>query len=283
MIDQLKLDRATLRRLQLKELESLYYFDEFCRRNGLTYFLLGGCVIGAVRHGGFIPWDDDIDIIMPRRHYDKMLRLWKEQEDERRFVMLWPDGKTITHNPFATLVDTSVTLIKDNQKDLDIPRGIVTDIFPMDGCPDSKIKRYLQYYHAMIYSLFSTEVIPSKHGALIRNMSKLLLSLFKKPSSRARIYQKAERKMSKYDFDTHTYCTELCAGPHYMKNRYPAEAFSSPLYHEFEGFSAPIPKGYDVYLRTAFGDYMQLPPKEKQVPHHDLYQLDLDTPFSDHL
>ena len=279
MSESLILDRKTLRKLQLKELESLTYFDEFCRKNGLTYFMLGGCVIGAVRHNGFIPWDDDIDLIMPRKHYEKMLSLWKEQEDEKRFVMLYPDGKTITHNPFATLVDTTVTLVKDNQKDLDIPRGVVTDIFPLDGCPDGKIKRYLQYYHAMVYSLFSTEVIPSNHGGLITFVCKALLAMFRKKETRVKIYQKAERKMSQYDFDTHLYCTELCAGPHYMQNKYPQNAFAKPVYHEFEGLSVPLPQGWDEYLTMAFGDYMALPPEEKQIPHHDLYQLDLDTPY----
>ena len=131
MSEVMKLDRDTLRKLQLKELESLRYFNDFCQKNGLTYFLLGGCVIGAVRHNGFIPWDDDIDIIMPRKHYNRMLRLWKKQESEERFVMRWPDGECVTHNPFAIMIDTSITLIKDNQKDLDIERGAATDIFPL--------------------------------------------------------------------------------------------------------------------------------------------------------
>ena len=279
MSEVMKLDRDTLRKLQLKELESLRYFNDFCQKNGLTYFLLGGCVIGAVRHNGFIPWDDDIDIIMPRKHYNRMLRLWKKQESEERFVMRWPDGECVTHNPFATMIDTSITLIKDNQKDLDIERGAVTDIFPLDGCPDSKIKRYLQYFHAMIYSLFSTEVVPSKHGGVITFFSKALLGIFRNRKTRAKIYLKAEKKMSKYNFETHTDCTELCAGPHYMQNRYPQEAFSKPVYHSFEDMSVPIPQGYDIYLKTAFGDYMALPPKEKQIPHHDLFALDLDTPY----
>ena len=278
----LQLDRDTLRRLQLKELESLVYFDEFCKRNELRYYLLGGCVIGAVRHGGFIPWDDDVDLIMPRRDYQRMLRLWKEQEgDNVRFLMLTTDGEVFTGNCFATMVDTSATMIKDNQKDIDVPHGIVTDIFPIDGCPDGRLQRYIQYYHAMMYSLYITEVVPTKHGKLIELAGSLLLKLVPSRERRTKIWKKHEKKMSRYSFNTHEWCTELCAGPHYMRNKYPRDAFKTAEYRDFEGLSLPLPAGWDVYLRTAFGDYMELPPEDKQTPHHDLAALDLDTPWTE--
>ena len=278
MTQVLELDRNTLRQLQLKELESLVYFDDFCRRNGLNYYLLGGCVIGAIRHGGFIPWDDDVDLIMPRDDYQRMLRLWKEQEKGSRYLMLTTDGEVFTGNCFATLVDTSATMVKENQKDINVPHGVVTDIFPMDGCPEGKLQRYLQYYHAMMYSLYITEVVPSKHGGAVRIASKLLLKLVPSRKRRTKIWKKHEKKMSRYPFKDHEWCTELCAGPHYMRNKYPRDAFIKAEYHDFEGLSVPLPAGYDVYLRTAFGDYMQLPPEDKQVPHHDLVELDLTKP-----
>lgn len=278
MSDILNLDRETLRKLQLKELESLVYFDDFCKKHELTYYLLGGCVIGAVRHGGFIPWDDDIDLIMPRRDYERMLRLWKKEESSERFLMLKTDGEVFTGNSFATLIDTSATMVKDNQKDIDVPHGIVTDIFPMDGCPDGKFKRYLQYYHAMMYSLYITEVVPTKHGGLIKAVSSVLLKLVPSREKRTKIWKKHEKKMTRYSFNTHKKCTELCAGPHYMLNEYPHEAFAEPVYHDFEGLSMPLPQGYDEYLKMAFGEYMELPPEDKQVPHHDLAALDLDKP-----
>ena len=280
MSDRLHLDKDTLRRLQQKELESLVYFDSFCKRHELRYFLLGGCVIGAIRHGGFIPWDDDVDIIMPRRDYERMLKLWKQHETGTRFLMLKTDGTVFTGNSFATLVDTSATMIKENQMYLDVPHGIVTDIFPLDGCPDGRFQRILQYYHAMMYSLYITEVVPTKHGGLIKLVSTVLLKLVPSRKRRTKIWQKHERKMTRYAFNTHVKCTELCAGPHYMRNEYPQAAFAEAEYHDFEGLSLPLPQGYDAYLTMAFGDYMTLPPEDQQAPHHDLAALDLDMPCS---
>lgn len=278
MSEIISIDRETLRQLQLKELESLVYFDNFCREHELTYFLLGGCVIGAVRHNGFIPWDDDIDVMMPRRDYERMLKLWKQNESNERFLMLKTDGEVFTGNCFATLIDTSATMVKENQKDIDVPHGIVTDVFPLDGCPDGRFARYMQYYHAMMYSLYISEVVPTKHGGLIKAVSSILLKLVPSRERRTKIWQKHEKKMTRYAFNTHKKCTELCAGPGYMRNEYPQIAFKEVVYHEFEGLQMPIPKGYDAYLKMAFGDYMELPPEDQQTPHHDLVALDLERP-----
>ena len=278
MSEIIHIDRETLRQLQQKELESLIYFDKFCKEYELKYFLLGGCVIGAIRHNGFIPWDDDIDVMKPRRDYERMLRLWKTYESNERFLMLNTDGDTFTGNCFATLVDTSATMVKENQKDIDVPHGIVTDVFPLDGCPDGKLQRYMQYYHAMMYSLYMTEVVPTNHGMFVKLIGSILLKLVPSRQRRTKIWKKHERKMTRYSFNTHEKCTELCAGPHYMTNEYPQRAFADVIYHDFEGMQFPIPQGYDTYLKMAFGNYMELPPEDKQVPHHDLLALDLNKP-----
>lgn len=278
-MDIIEIDRETLRKLQIKELESLVFFKDFCEENDLKFFLLGGCVIGALRHKGFIPWDDDIDIIMPRDDYERMLEIANGKTFDNRFLFLKTDGEKIfTGNTFATLTDISATMIKENQQDIDIPHGIVTDIFPIDGCPDSKIKRYMQFYDTMMYSLFITEYVPTKHGGAISAVSKILLSLFKSRKKRTAIWQHHEKKMKMYDFYSHKNSTELCAGPYYMRKVYPQSAFDKAVYKDFEGLSMPLPQGYDIYLKTAFGDYMELPPKDKQVPHHDLVKLDLEKP-----
>lgn len=278
MSEKVKLTPELLRELQLKELDTLEFFRDFCQKNNLTFYLCGGCCIGSLRTGGFVPWDDDIDVLMPRPDYERLTVLWKEQNPSNRFLLLKTDDEIFTGNIFVTITDTNYTMIKDNQKDVDIPHGLVLDVFPIDGCPKGKIKRYFQYFWTMIYSLFLAQVVPENHGGLLSLGSKALLKIFRKKKTRNKIWRFAEKKMTKYSFETSEYVTELCAGPHFMTYKYPKRIYEGTAEVEFEGLKMPVMKGYDEYLTIVFGDYMKEPPKEKQVPHHDIAYLDLNTP-----
>lgn len=270
----------TLRKLQLKELDTLVYFKEFCDKNNLLFYLCGGCCIGSLRTGGFIPWDDDIDILMPRDDYEKLYKLWDNDKHER-FKLLRTDEKIFTGNIFTTIVDTETTCVKANQAHLDIPFGIMMDIFPIDGCPKGKFKRTMQKLNAMIYSLFLAQIVPENHGGIMALGSKFLLSIVKSPKAREKKWRNAERRMSKYKISDCEYITELCEGVHSMQPEYPKEWFASAVYREFEGLQMPIPVGYDPYLKKAFGDYMTLPPEDKQKPHHDIILVDTERSYKE--
>lgn len=270
----------TLRKLQLKELDTLVYFKEFCDKNNLLFYLCGGCCIGSLRTGGFIPWDDDIDILMPRDDYEKLYKLWDNDKHER-FKLLRTDEKIFTGNIFTTIVDTETTCVKANQAHLDIPFGIMMDIFPIDGCPKGKFKRTLQKLNAMIYSLFLAQIVPENHGGIMALGSKFLLSIVKSPRAREKKWRNAERRMSKYKISDCEYITELCEGVHSMQPEYPKEWFASAVYREFEGLQMPIPVGYDPYLKKAFGDYMTPPPEDKQKPHHDMILVDTERSYKE--
>ena len=270
----------TLRKLQLKELDTLVYFKEFCDKNNLLFYLCGGCCIGSLRTGGFIPWDDDIDILMPRDDYEKLYKLW-DNDKQKRFKLLRTDEKIFTGNIFTTIVDTETTCVKANQAHLDIPFGIMMDIFPIDGCPKGKFKRTMQKLNAMIYSLFLAQIVPENHGGIMALGSKFLLSIVKSPEAREKKWRNAERRMSKYKISDCEYITELCEGVHSMQPEYPKEWFASAVYREFEGLQMPIPVGYDPYLKKAFGDYMKLPPEDKQKPHHDMILVDTERSYKE--
>lgn len=276
-VQPVKLDSDTIRRLQLKELDTLKYFKEFCDEHNLLFYFCGGCCIGTLRNGGFIPWDDDIDVFMPREDYERLPKLWKKYSKNPRFLCLKTDDELFTGNIFTTIVDTDATCVKMNQVDIDVPHGLVMDVFPLDGCPGG-MKRKFQKLWAMIYALFLAQVVPEKHGGVVALGSRVLLGIFRGDKIRRKIWRLAERKMSKYKIKDCDRITELCAGPKYMSLEYPKEIFESAVLKEFEGLMMPIPVGYDTYLKMAFGDYMSVPPKSEQVPHHDLYMLDLDKP-----
>ena len=270
----------TLRKLQLKELDTLVYFKEFCDKNNLLFYRCGACCIGSLRTGGFIPWDDDIDILMPRDDYEKLYKLWDNDKNER-FKLLRTDEKIFTGNIFTTIVDTETTCVKANQAHLDIPFGIMMDIFPIDGCPKGKFKRTMQKLNAMIYSLFLAQIVPENHGGIMALGSKFLLSIVKSPKAREKKWRNAERRMSKYKISDCEYITELCEGVHSMQPEYPKEWFASAVYREFEGLQMPIPVGYDPYLKKAFGDYMTPPPEDKQKPHHDMILVDTERSYKE--
>ena len=152
------------------------------------------------------------------------------------------------------------------------------DVFPLDVCPDSRFARKMQYVWTMLYSLFLAQVVPEKHGGIVGAGSKALLSIFRGKKLREKIWRTAEKHMIKYRLDKNKCVTELCSGPHWMKIEYPKHIYSGVDYVTFEGIKMPCMSGYDEYLRMVFGDYMQLPPVEDRVPHHDIAYLDLNSP-----
>ena len=255
-MDKVQLTPELLRELQLKQLPMLEYFRDFCEKNGLTFYLIGGGLIGALRNGGFVPWDDDVDVMLPREDYEKLPGLWREQHADGRFRLLKTDDEMFTGNIFITITDTSCTMVKTNQTEVDIPHGLVLDVFPLDVAPDGRFARKMQFMWTMIYSLFLAQIVPENNGGLMAFGSRVLLGIFRGKKIRNRIWRMAERHMTKYKLSENKCVTELCAGPKWMRPEYPN----------------------DEYLTMVFGDYMTPPPKEQQKPHHDIAYLDLDTP-----
>jgi len=268
-----------LRKLQLKSLEMFRYLKKFCEENNLTIYFCGGCCIGTIRHKGFIPWDDDIDVYMPRDSYNKLQELWNKKADTDKYECVVPGEKNFTRNIFMTINDNNTTFIKTHQTDLDINLGIPIDILPLDACPTSNLKRKIQEFWALIYMLYCAQMIPKNHGKIVTTIGTIMLGIVPFKKMRWKIAKFAEKKMTKYDIEKCDYIVDLCSGPIYMKNKYKKEWFESAIYEEFEGEKMPIPVGYDEYLKMAFGDYMQFPPKEKQKPEHNVVYCDLEKSY----
>ena len=270
-----------MEQIQAKSLEMAEYFVEFCNKHNLLCYLCGGGAIGSLRHGGFIPWDDDLDFFMPRKDYEKLAKLWPK-EAKSQYFMSKSNHKFVDRNLFITIRDRETTCVKPYQVDLDLPHGLALDVIPLDYYPAKESDRKKQVVWALIYSLFCAQTVPEKHGGIMSLGSKVLLGVIRGRKLRYKIWKKAEKEMTKYTKAQSDGITELCSGPYYMKKKYPIEAFESSIMVPFEDTKMPIPVGYDAYLKTAFGDYMTPPPIDKQVAHHDALLLDLDRSYREY-
>ena len=272
-------DPAFLHRLQQTNLQLLCYFRDFCQAHHLRFYLCGGGCIGAVRDGGFIPWDDDVDVFMPRPDYETLKQIWNTQADPRYYCQC-STADCVDRVPFLTVRDLQTTCVKREQADLDIPHGVALDVLPLDGCP-SGFARKKQKLWALLFMLFNTSRVPENHGRLVTLGGKILLSMVPR-KRRFALSKRLEQKMTQWEFGSTPLVTELCSGPHYLQMEYPYSVFADAKQISFAGQPMPVPADADGYLRRAFGDYMTPPPPEQQVPHHDFVYCNLELPAAEY-
>ena len=272
-------NRVDIRELQMKLLEILLYFDKYCKENHLKYYLCGGCLIGVVRHHGFIPWDDDVDLFMPRADYERLTRIWNKTGDTKHYKFCRTDRKHNYHDGGASLRDINTTEINRHSVNEDICHGIAIEIMPIDGCPKSKIRRALQLFDACVFSLFNVQRLPDNKGKLTRNVANIVYKIIRSPKTRYKIWKKAEKRMSKYSWDECSQVTELIGAFHGMILRHSKRDVENVVYRDFEGHKLPVMAGYKKYLSRIWGDYMQLPPEEKRVAKHDSVYTSTTEPY----
>lgn len=241
------------------ELDILKCFHDYCEKNSLRYFLAYGTLLGAVRHGGFIPWDDDIDVVMPRADYEKFIREFKNDCYE-----VYDLSKKGYFYPFAKLCDSRTVLIENIV--VKNRMGIYIDIFPMDGVGEdvgkqiSKIKRNLKLQQHK-YSPFS------RKRSLIKKILLPIVKLLLLPLSCQRLGQRMNDEAKKNSYDDCNLVGCLCedVGKSLFFEREVIEPISSI---SFEGYSFCAPADVDKYLTCVYGDYMKLPPIDQQMPKH---------------
>lgn len=255
------------------QLEIMKQVDAFCRANQLTYYLAFGTLIGAIRHKGYIPWDDDIDIMMPRADYEKMEHLFPKEGNYR---FLTPNNTEKYPYAFGKVIDTR-TIKKESyvwSKYQII--GLDIDVFPIDNYPDDEQEAisWCKEIDAVQKKLFRFFAIYVKGRNFIRVIYKNSIIAFRRFLDNKDIYP-IEKIVSqlvslsqKYNGIESHYCGVSSINTYGVHKRNRKEIFASKIEVNFEGncFFAPI--GYDEYLRDIYGDYMVLPPIEKQKTHH---------------
>lgn len=277
-------DEETLRRLQQTELEILKDFMELCDRHGLIYFGIAGTGIGAKRHGGFIPWDDDIDIAMPRRDFERFLKLAKKELSDRYIPL---NAAYDSRFPMMTtrLMKKGTLFIEEALKDAHCPCGIFLDIYVLDNVADGRIAYELQSWEAWFWSkllvlrrlprpfLFQTGIkarlIWAVCGAVHTGLRILRVSpewLRRRCERVCRRYEKKNTRCMAFLPDTSPYWNVVDKTKLYPLRRM-----------EFSGLQVPFANNMEELLTNQYGDYMTLPPLEKRKTHYP-YRLKFGRP-----
>lgn len=240
------------------QLDLLQKTTDFCESNGLRYFLCGGTLIGAIRHKGYIPWDDDIDIAMPRPDYDRFVKSFNQPENYYQVVNLDTDADYLY--AFAKVYDNR-TILKELHYSGEV--GVNIDLFPADGVKDVAQIRKIMRLHKILHAKRANYYKRTISKKIINTFGKLLLL----PFSAHQIAKWIDNEARKYAFGSLPTAGVIAnsLGPGEMVDK---SVFDSDVYQEFEGRKYRVPVGYDTWLRSIYGDYMQLPPEEDRVTHH---------------
>ena len=248
-----------LRKRQLRLLDMLIKLDKFCQNNNLEYFLIGGSTLGAVRHSGFIPWDDDIDVAMWRTDFERFEEIALHREVDG--LLYEPvEGHSFPEAPIGFLYDTT-------DKNIPLCECPCIDVFPIDNIPNSKFMRKIQKTFSYLYHISVYRQASQNRGGY----SAMITSLFIKctPRFMFSFYTKISKKIITYWVKKDTDCVANIFGmKRFDRETMPRGNFGTPQLALFEGREFPLPQDTDKYLTRLFGDYMQLPPIEEQQPHH---------------
>ncbi len=263
---------SDLRKLQLMELDILKQVDELCKQHGLRYFLLGGTFLGAVRHQGFIPWDDDIDIGMPRADFERFSQLAEENLAPLGFVSYKNNQEHIYFHPRVYNYNSKV-IDRSGVEEKETYAWI--DIFPLDGMPENALVRKLHGFRLLFWRLmFMYSQFDKIVNVNLKNRvwyERVLIAVgkvikFDKILDTHKIMAKIDKTMQKYDYETSVYAGNFM-GAYKMKEVFPKKYYEETAEYEFEGMKCPAPKDYDAVLTQMYGDYMTPPPKEEQNKH----------------
>ena len=263
---------AQLKLLQEIELENLRMLMEICEKNHLRYYLIGGSLLGAMRHRGFIPWDDDIDVGLPRPDYNRFVQIAKSYLPDHM------DIKTMTSDPnykcyFTRLINNKKKIYWDHGQYTAVI-GVWMDVFPLDGLPENPLLRKMQVFRVKLAkALYKfTQIDYVSTNRTNRPLSERILIRFAQLTRIGKLMnadkrlKKLDRALQRYDYDTSAYAWNF-SGCYGQREIVPHIQLGGSRTAEFEGMQVSIPEAAEAYLTSIYGDYMKLPPEDQRKSH----------------
>ncbi len=254
------MSNQSVRKVQAKILETMKYIDKLCREHGIVYYIMGGTALGAVRHGGFIPWDDDLDIFMTPEEYQKFKDVFEAQNSENFILQEWrTDSKYLE---YAKIRMNGTTFIEEHFKDRkEMHHGIYVDIMILHKVPKNKLIQKLVYYESKfvtLYGLSQRNWVPkSKSQTLILKSLKIMPCKLMARIAYSHIYHYDNREKN------YKYCYWITPAK-FRNGLFDAEFFEKPIDIPFEDTVLLGSEKIKEYLAYRYGDYMKLPSEEQQ-------------------
>lgn len=258
-----KYDQKTLNKLHQVEVEILDEFVKICKKNNLTYFLIGGTMLGAVRHKGFIPWDDDIDVGMLRKDYDQFIKIAPKELGDKYYLDCFEYNKNF-YLPFAKIKKNNTIFDEGYFEDGKMHKGIFIDVFPIENV--EKINLSLKIRANIIKNIASAVLFKNKIRKL-RQFGRPLIVLMLSLLSKKQLMSIQQHYLKKCKNDDSKYICTLASSCHYLKETDLRKDIVPPKPVIFEGKEYLGMNKPDIYLSTLYGNYMKLPPKEKRINH----------------
>lgn len=266
-----------LSELQLMMLDMMKWFHAFCQKNNIKYYVVGGTMLGAARHQGFIPWDDDIDVGIPRKDYERLIKEKNElfKNEQRYSLESFKDNNSDFEYMYAKVYDTHTTLVENCKRHT--KRGIFIDVFPLDGIGSGREEAISNYTPILrkINILMTRTCEVRKGRSVFKNAAIILSQVI--PSfilNNNNLIQVINDMCSARDFDSYEYVGNLL-GNWGKKEIMPRKFFGKPTLYKFEDTQVYGPEDYDGYLSNVYNNWRQLPPVEKQKSQHDFLMIDL--------
>lgn len=256
----------SLQEIKQHELEILKFFHSFCVKNNIRYFISHGTLLGAIRYKGFIPWDDDLDVLVPREDYDRLLTVFKDTERYR--LRAYEKNRDYAF-PYAKLCDMSTRKIEGGYASR-VELGLDIDVFPLDHWDDNleKAKQESKIQKRYMFRLGLTKLQkPDSINPVKRFIKGIAMAVFKLRGS-AYYVEKIIRGANKPEQYGSRYVGGKAWNVYGQRDILPAEVFAEAIELEFEGEKFFAPVGYDAFLTSLYGDYLPEPPVEKRKTHH---------------
>lgn len=247
-------------------LKMLIEFNNYCENNNINLYLYGGTLLGAIRHQGFIPWDDDIDVALSRPDYEKLLNLAKKDNMINSHLKVTEFSLNNSEYPFIKVLDTNTTVIQkfNNQK-----TNLWIDVLPIDGIEPSKANSI--YKKIKLYrKILTLSLAKSGEGtSFLKKVIKPIPIFLAKLIGAKRCAKKINEISKKYDFNSSNYIACIAWGLYDTSEVMTKTDFIPFSTVIFEKHNFKTINNYDSYLKKLYGSYMQLPPKKNQTPHHN--------------